>query len=87
MIVKIVIRSDKKIILNFETNISYFHLLNPLQNFAENPSMEGKMANIFKSAAKTENKVLTLTFLREGTKILLGMKKRGLGQARKSIYF
>ena len=48
--------------------------------------MEGKMAHIFKMAAKTENKVLTLTFLREGTKILLGMKKRGLGEVRQWIY-
>jgi len=40
------------------------------------------MAHIFKMAAKTENKVLTLTFLREGTKILLGMKKRGLGEGK-----
>ena len=44
------------------------------------------MAHIFKMAAKTENKVLTLTFLREGTKILLGMKKRGLGEVREWIY-
>eukprot|EP00088_Acartia_fossae_P010736 TRINITY_DN15376_c0_g1_i1.p1 TRINITY_DN15376_c0_g1~~TRINITY_DN15376_c0_g1_i1.p1 ORF type:complete len:180 (+),score=49.91 TRINITY_DN15376_c0_g1_i1:95-634(+) len=43
----------------------------------------GKLCGrIFASAAKTRNKVVTLTFLRRDGKILLGMKKRGLGQGK-----
>ena len=40
------------------------------------------IAEIFKIAANSKNKVLTLTFLRKGSQVLLGMKNRGFGQVR-----
>lgn len=40
------------------------------------------IAEIFKIAANSKNKVLTLTFLRKGSQVLLGMKNRGFGQGK-----
>ena len=48
----------------------------------------GEMAAIFRTAASAGgNKLLTLTFLRKDGNILLGMKKRGLGQEKLLCYY
>ena len=41
-----------------------------------------RLLHIFKLADMVCNKVLTLVLIREPTRVLLGMKKRGFGQGR-----